>query len=83
MPRELLIAGINDAAFAAHLNPPLATMRLPADDIGMRAAATLLNRVGDRPVASQTEVQVSLILRGSTAPPFQLLHQDRLEQQTS
>jgi LacI family transcriptional regulator len=82
VPRELSIAGINDAEFAAHVNPPLTTMRLPADEIGARAAEYLLGRVDGRPVVALTEVQVSLIVRGSTAPPSHLSQQRKLEQAT-
>jgi LacI family transcriptional regulator len=69
VPRDLSIAGINDAEFAAHLTPPLTTMRLPADEIGTRAADYLLGSVDSLPAASATQVQVSLIVRASTAPP--------------
>jgi LacI family transcriptional regulator len=69
VPRDLSIAGINDAEFAAHLTPPLTTMRLPADEIGTRAAEYLLGSVNSLPAASATQVQVSLIVRASTAPP--------------
>ena len=63
VPRDLSIAGINDAEFAAHLTPPLTTMRLPADEIGTRAAEYLLGSVNSLPAASATQVQVSLIAR--------------------
>lgn len=69
IPGDLSIAGINDVEFAAHLNPPLTTVRLPADEIGARAADYLLGCVTGKPVAPDTQVQVSLIVRGSTAPP--------------
>ena len=69
VPGALSIAGINDVEFAAHLNPPLTTVRLPADEIGARAADYLLGCVTGQPVALVAQVQVSLIVRGSTAPP--------------
>ncbi len=69
VPRDLSIAGINDAEFAAHLTPPLTTMRLPADEIGTRAAEYLLGRVDSLAEGSITPVQVSLIVRASTASP--------------
>lgn len=69
VPAELSIAGINDSEFSAHTHPPLTTMRLPADEIGQRAAEYLLGRVEARPVVTITEVQVNLIVRASTAPP--------------
>jgi LacI family transcriptional regulator len=69
VPRELSIAGINDAEFAAHLTPALTTMRLPADEIGTRAAEYLLGRVDSLPKDAATQVAVRLIVRASTAPP--------------
>lgn len=69
VPGELSIAGINDAEFAMHMHPPLTTVRLPADEMGARAADYLIGRVEGRPVARTSEVQVSLIVRASTAPP--------------
>jgi LacI family transcriptional regulator len=69
VPRDLSIAGINDAEFAAHLTPPLTTMRLPADEIGTRAAEYLLSRVDSLPKDAATRVAVRLIVRASTAPP--------------
>jgi LacI family transcriptional regulator len=78
VPRDLSIAGINDAEFAAHLTPALTTMRLPADEIGTRAAEYLLGRVDALPEVSATQVQVSLIVRASTAPPPGALRKPQL-----
>jgi LacI family transcriptional regulator len=69
VPKELSVTGINDVEFAAHLNPPLTTIHLPAEEIGERAADYLIGRVAGKPVVPVTQVQISLIVRGSTAPP--------------
>ncbi|HXN15207.1 MAG TPA: substrate-binding domain-containing protein [Usitatibacter sp.] len=69
VPREMSIAGINDVELAAHLNPPLTSVRLAVEEIGARAAEYLLGRVKNLAVARLTEVEVSLIVRASTAPP--------------
>ena len=69
VPQDLSITGINDVEFAAHLTPALTTMRLPADEIGARAADYLLGRAGGQEVAAMTPVEVGLIVRASTAPP--------------
>ena len=69
VPGELSIAGINDAEFSAHLDPPLTTIHLPADEVGTRAADYLLDCVRGRPTVRATEIAFSLIVRGSTAPP--------------
>ncbi|MBV8394091.1 MAG: LacI family DNA-binding transcriptional regulator [Alphaproteobacteria bacterium] len=69
VPEELSIAGINDVEYAAHLTPPLTTVRLPADEIGARAADYLLARVGGQPVAAVNRIEFELVVRASTAPP--------------
>ncbi len=67
VPQDLSVTGINDVEFAAHLSPPLTTIRLAADEIGQRAAEYLLGRIGSHPVAEATRIPFSLIVRGSTA----------------
>jgi LacI family transcriptional regulator len=69
LPRDLSIAGINDAEFAAHITPSLTTMHLPADEIGIGAAEYLLARVGSLPTPSPIQVRANLIVRASTASP--------------
>lgn len=68
VPGELSVAGIDDLEFAAELDPPLTTVRVPAEEIGRRSAEYLIERLDGRPVAAVTEVATSLIVRGSTAP---------------
>lgn len=69
VPEELSIAGFDDLDFAAHLMPPLTTVRVPAEEIGARAAEYLVSRVSSEPVLPPAEIQVNLIVRRSTAPP--------------
>ena len=66
VPQQVSVTGINDVEFAAHLSPPLTTIRLPADEVGQRAAEFLLGRIDGRPVVNRTRVPFSLIARGST-----------------
>lgn len=68
VPRDLSIAGINDIEYAAHLTPPLTTIRLPADEIGTRAAEYLLGCIDRRETMPTSRVQFSLVVRESTAP---------------
>jgi LacI family transcriptional regulator len=68
VPRDLSITGINDAEYAGHLTPPLTTIRLPADEIGDRAAEYLLACIDRRPTTPAWRVQFDLIVRDSTAP---------------
>lgn len=67
VPRDLSVTGINDAEFAAHLSPALTTIRLPAEEVGRRAADFLMNRIAGREVPQCTSVPFSLIVRESTS----------------
>lgn len=69
VPGDLSITGINDAEFAQHLNPPLTTVRLPAADIGARAAEHLLLRIAGGPPDLPASLSFSLVERGSTGRP--------------
>jgi len=69
VPEQLSITGFDDADFAAHLNPPLTTVRVPLDDIGARAGDFLVARIEGRAAPVINEVPSSLIVRGSTGVP--------------
>lgn len=71
VPADVSIVGFDDLDFAAQLVPPLTTVRVPADEIGRRAAEYLLSAVsgGAALPPPVPEIEVSLIVRGSTAPP--------------
>lgn len=65
--QDVSVTGINDVEFAAHLSPPLTTIRLPACEVGQRAAEFLLGSIAGQPVVSRTRIPFTLIVRGSTA----------------
>lgn len=69
VPDQLSVAGFDDVDFAAHLNPPLTTVRVPLDDIGARAGDFLVARIQGRAAPVINEVPSSLIVRGSTSVP--------------
>jgi LacI family transcriptional regulator len=69
VPRELSVAGFDDLEFAAHLRPPLTTIRVPATEMGRRAGEFLLAKIAGQPHAPHYPLETSLILRQSTAPP--------------
>jgi len=69
VPRDLSITGFNDLDYAAHLDPPLTTMRIPADEIGTKAANYILQRLQGEPIIPMSEIDIGLIVRGSTAAP--------------
>jgi len=69
VPRDLSVAGFDDLEFAAHLRPPLTTIRVPATEMGRRAGEFLLAKIAGQPHAPHYPLETSLILRQSTAPP--------------
>jgi DNA-binding LacI/PurR family transcriptional regulator len=64
VPGDLSIVGYDDVPEAAHLWPPLTTVRQDFAEMGRRCITTLL---GEEPPA--TPMLPELVLRGSTAPP--------------
>ena len=69
VPSDVSIAGFNDLDFAAYLDPPLTTVFVPADQIGIICGEYLLARVLDRPVLRVNEIATKLVVRSSVAPP--------------
>ena len=68
VPRDVSIAGFDDLDWASQLPPGLTTVALPAREVGQLAADYLMNRLAGQTVPHATEVEVRLILRGSTGP---------------
>lgn len=71
VPQEISIVGFDDLDFAAHLKPALTTVRVPAAEMGRRAAEFLMDTLDGRPHAIHCPLDTDLILRDSTAPPAQ------------
>ena len=69
VPRELSVTGFGDSDYAEFLDPPLTTMRVPAEEIGRRAAAFLLSRINGEQAEHDSTVEVELVIRATTAPP--------------
>jgi LacI family transcriptional regulator len=70
VPADLSVAGFNDQEFAAHLSPPLTTIRIPVEEMGRRSAELILQLIAGG--ASTTEPVVlgfELVARQSTAAP--------------
>ncbi len=66
VPHELSITGFDDLPLAAHLNPPLTTISVPASEMGSRAADALAAalQAGEPPVS--TLLDAELVVRGTT-----------------
>ncbi|MFG1301581.1 substrate-binding domain-containing protein [Xanthobacter sp. V3C-3] len=69
VPEDLSIAGFDDLEFASYLDPPLTTVHVPTEQIGLRAAELLLGLMQSRPVESRTELEGELAIRRSTGAP--------------
>ena len=69
IPGDVGVASFNDISVAQFLNPPLTTVRLPAEEIGEGAVELLLERVGGREIAKQITLASTLVWRGSTRVP--------------
>jgi LacI family transcriptional regulator len=69
VPDDVSVVGFDDVALAAHFDPPLTTVRVPAHDLGLTVGRALIDRLGRRPVAARTLLPTELIVRASTAPP--------------
>jgi LacI family transcriptional regulator len=69
VPGDVSITGFADLDFAAHLDHPLTTMRIPSEEMGRCAADYLLARLSGESVPSNMEFEASLIVRGTTGPP--------------
>ena len=69
VPGELSVVGFDDVPLAAHMNPPLTTVRQDVLSWGRAAAAALLSLIEEREVACTGLPPPQLVLRATTAPP--------------
>jgi DNA-binding LacI/PurR family transcriptional regulator len=68
VPEDVSVGGFDDIESAAQFNPPLTTVRLPANEIGRRAAAMLFDMIEDEEQEGQQIVlPTALIVRHSTS----------------
>ena len=69
VPEEVSVPGIDGLDLAVHLEPPLTTVRVPAAQLGEKAADYLLTRIRGSAVPDRVELTASLIVRASTGRP--------------
>ena len=74
VPGEVSITGFDDTDLASQLPPGITTVRVPQEEMGRRAAETLLRWLSTGTCPQREEIPVDLILRGSTgvAPGHQM-----------
>lgn len=63
IPQNISIIGISDNEESTYSNPPLTTVRIPQDALGLLAARMIKHPIGGEP--SKTIVPLTLIVRGS------------------
>jgi LacI family transcriptional regulator, galactose operon repressor len=68
-PAEISIVGFNDMPFAGRFQPPLTTIHIPHQEIGVAAAELMLERLqGGDGEPRHVRLEPSLVVRSSTAP---------------
>jgi LacI family transcriptional regulator len=68
VPQSLSVVGFDDIDMAAGSSPPLTTVRVPAAEIGRRAAARMLARLAGEAVPPVEELPAGMVIRESTGP---------------
>lgn len=69
IPGDVSITGFDDLHLAAHLDPPLTTVRIPSAEMGTLAADYLLARIAGRDAIARQQLDTQLIIRATTARP--------------
>lgn len=67
-PADISVTGFNDMPFADRLSPPLTTLHIQHDELGVQAASLLLRAIrGEATGPVRTTLDPTLIVRSSTA----------------
>ncbi|PWW00258.1 LacI family transcriptional regulator [Hoeflea marina] len=69
VPEQLSVVGFDDLEWSRHLSPSLTTIHMPTDEIWVRAGEYLVDRLDGSPAIMHREIDFSLVVRESTAPP--------------
>jgi LacI family transcriptional regulator len=69
-PDDVSVVGFNDMPLVSRLQPPLTSVHVPQYELGVEAARLLMDRLSGRTTTPRVVLlPVSLVVRGSTAPP--------------
>jgi LacI family transcriptional regulator len=68
IPGDLSIIGFDDLPIAESTRPPLTTIRVPAYEMGHKAAEALMHAIRAKAPIRRVELPTELVLRQSTAP---------------
>lgn len=69
IPHDISIVGFNDLDFAAYLDPPLTTVFVPTDQIGVISGEYLVGRANDQPVLRVNEIPTKACGPGKRGRP--------------
>jgi LacI family transcriptional regulator len=69
IPRDLSVVGFDDLDWSRHLRPSLTTIQVPTGSTWQRAGEYLVRYLAGEQTIMHHEVDYSLIVRESTAPP--------------
>ena len=69
VPDDLSVTGFDDFDFSIYLDPPLTTVRVPAREMGAKAAELLLNAVVNGVEINSVRLEADLIVRSSSGSP--------------
>ena len=69
VPGDVSVVGFDDLEWSRHLSPSLTTIHMPTDEIWVRAGEYLIQRLTGAPAMMHREIDFSLVVRESTAPP--------------
>jgi len=78
VPHDVSVIGLDDVPMAAHIEPPLTTIRIPAAELGAAAWRLIAAaREGEAGKAGAEPLSFGLVLRDSTSAPPQTAHSRR------
>jgi LacI family transcriptional regulator len=69
VPQHISVVGFDDLPISRYTTPQLTTIRVPADEMGRRAAELLVRAIEGERGATRVELPTDLVVRHSTAPP--------------
>jgi LacI family transcriptional regulator len=69
VPRDLSVVGFDDLDWSRHLRPSLTTIHVPTGETWQRAGEYLVRRLAGEHAIMHHEIDHSLVVRESTAPP--------------
>ncbi|EKF41499.1 transcriptional regulator [Nitratireductor indicus C115] len=69
VPAQLSVVGFDDLEWSRHLRPSLTTIHMPTDEIWVRAGEYLVEHLSGGAPIMHREIDFSMVVRESTAPP--------------